>query len=322
MSTIRKMLARTKTFFNAQGQGMKAPRRLFWVAFLLRLLYMTLAHTYRIRVYEDHFNFAWEAGRIARALASGYGYADPFANIVLAHTGPTSWLPPLYPLLISAVFKLFGIYTAASAWVLLAINCALSAATAMAVWEIAARCYGNRVAVWAGWLWALHPAAMQYAVRWLWEMSLTTALFAWIIVLALRMRAIQKQPNAANAPPSSQTAQWALFGLAWGLIALSNSTLLLFLPVCGLWILIGNWRHPATRLPGLRGAALAALIFIACITPWTLRNYVVFHTFIPLRGNFGAELYMGDGPGSTGLLRVYDHPHVAPRAAQALRISG
>ena len=305
-----KMLARAKVFFNAQGDGVKAPWRLFWVAFLVRLLYMTLAHTYRIRGYEDHFNFAWEAGRIGKALATGYGYADPFSNIVLAHTGPTAWLPPLYPLLIAAVFQLFGIYTAASAWVLLAINCAFSAVTALAVWEIGARCYGRRVAVWAGWLWTLHPAAMQYAVRWVWEMSLTTALFAWVIVLALRMRGIGSEDKTKKS--SSQVGQWSAFGLAWGLIALSNSTLLLFLPVCGVWILMGSWHQPGRRLQGVRGATLAALIFLACITPWTLRNYAVFHTFIPLRGNFGAELYMGDGPGSTGLLMVYDHPHVAP----------
>ncbi len=46
--------------------------------------------------------------------------------------------------------------------------------------------------------------------------------------------------------------------------------------------------------------------------PWTVRNWKAFHTFIPLRGNLGAELYMGDGPGSTGLLMSFDHPHVAP----------
>jgi hypothetical protein len=309
-----KMLARAKHFFNTQGDGVKAPWRLFWVAFVVRLLYMTLAHTYRIRGYEDHFNFAWEAGRIAKALVTGYGYADPFSNVVLAHTGPTAWLPPLYPLLIGAVFKVFGIYTAISAWVLLAINCAFSALTALAVWEIGARCYGVRVAVWSGWLWTLHPAAMQYAVRWVWEMSITTALFAWVIVLALRMRGIAPESSTTHPinAPSTRTAQWALFGLAWGMIALSNSTLLLFLPVCGVWILMGSWRQPESRWQGIRGAALAALIFIACITPWTLRNYSVFHTFIPLRGNFGAELYMGDGPGSTGLLMTYDHPHVAP----------
>jgi hypothetical protein len=33
---------------------------------------------------------------------------------------------------------------------------------------------------------------------------------------------------------------------------------------------------------------------------------------VPARGNFGAELYLGNGPGSTGLLMEYDHPIQAP----------
>jgi hypothetical protein len=328
------MLARARRFFDVQGDGMRATSRVFWVAFGVRLLYMTVAHTYRIRGYDGHFNFGFEAGRIAKALVTGYGYSDPFANAVLAHTGPTAWLPPLYPLLVAAVFRVFGIYTATSAWVLLAINCVFSAATAMAVWEIGARCFGHRVALWSGWLWALYPAAMQYAVRWVWETSITTAIFAWVIVLALRMRGIAPASesdvlrstfsvhhSSAQQPTNNgqrttnneqRTTSWTLFGLAWGVIALSNSTLLLFLPACAIWLLIGAWPQRSVRLKALAGAILAALIVATCIAPWTWRNWQAFHTFIPLRGNFGAELYMGDGPGSTGLLMTYDHPHVAP----------
>jgi hypothetical protein len=54
------------------------------------------------------------------------------------------------------------------------------------------------------------------------------------------------------------------------------------------------------------------LILIACIAPWTWRNWEVFHAFIPLRGNLGAEMFMGNGPGSTGLLMEYDHPFQSP----------
>ncbi|MBV8113728.1 MAG: hypothetical protein JO300_03235, partial [Silvibacterium sp.] len=75
---------------------------MFWTALAVRILVITLGHTYRIRTFQDHFQFGWEMGRVARALATGYGYADPFVG----HTGPTAWVPPLYPLLMAAVFKL------------------------------------------------------------------------------------------------------------------------------------------------------------------------------------------------------------------------
>jgi hypothetical protein len=298
------MLTRLKLFFNPPARGLRAPWRIFWVAFAIRVVYMTLAHTFRLRPAEDHFQFGWEAARIARALVHGFGYSDPFANSIVPHTGPTAWLPPLYPLLIAAVFKLFGVYTLTSAWVILTINSAFSAATAMATYEIAARCYGRRVALWSAWIWALYPAAMQYAVRWVWEMSVTTALFAWVIVLSLRMRGIGEPESPQTDRNRRLTTQWVVFGLLWGLIALSNSTLLIFLPINGLWILMGLSRRPHVVVD----VVLAALVFLACIAPWTIRNERVFHTFIPLRGNFGAELYMGNGPGSNGLLMEYDHP--------------
>jgi len=307
------MLARLKAFFNPSQQSRRAPWRIFWVGFLVRVLYLTLAHTYRIRPAEGHFQFGWEAARIAQAMVHGFGYSDPFSNAFLAHTGPTAWLPPLYPLLVAAVFKLFGVYTLQSAWVLLTLNSAFSAATALAVWEIGARCFNRRVALWSAWLWALYPAATQYAVRWVWETSLTTALFAWLLVLALRMRNIgSTQPPTIDPQLTTRNSQlttsWALFGLLWGLIALSNSTLLIFLPICGVWIVLGTWRCPHA----LRDATLAGFIFLACISPWTWRNWLVFHAFIPMRGNLGAELYMGNGPGSTGLLMEYDHPFRSP----------
>ncbi len=325
----KRMLARPKSFFNpVTADALRAPRRIFWVGFVVRVLYITLAHTYRIRPAEDHFQFGWEAGRIARALITGYGYSDPFANAYLAHTGPTAWLPPLYPLLLAGIFKVFGVFTPASAWVLFAIQSAFSAATALATYEIAARCFNRRVALWSAWIWALYPAAMQYAVRWPWEMTITTALFSFTLVLALRMRGIDSctlqvagcqlsdraapagvlggaQPKTSNLQPATS---WLLFGLLWGLIALSNSTLLIFLPVCGIWILMGTWSRPHA----LRDATLAAIACLACIAPWTLRNWQVFHTFIPLRGNLGAELYMGNGSGSNGLLMEYDHPFQSP----------
>jgi hypothetical protein len=308
------MLARLKSFFNPPTQDpFRAPMRIFWVGLLVRVLYLTLAHTFRIRPAEDHFQFGWEAGRIARALVTGYGYSDPFANAFLAHTGPTAWLPPLYPLLLAGIFRVFGVFTLKSAWVLFAVQSAFSAATALATYEIAARCLNRRVARWSAWIWALYPAAMQYAVRWPWEMTITTALFSFVLVLALRMRGVgRSSESSVIGYQDGRAGQWVLFGVLWALIALSNSTLLIFLPVCGVWILMGTWRG----MRSLLGPVLAAVVFLACIAPWTIRNQQVFHSFIPLRGNFGAELYMGNGPGANGLLMEYYHPFQDPRQLQ------
>lgn len=297
-------------------------RLIFWAGFLLRVLVITFAHTYRIRLLQDHFQFGWEMGRVARALATGYGYADPFVG----HTGPTAWVPPLYPLLLAAVFKLFGVYTAKSAWIILTIDSIFSAATAPLIYKIAARCYNRKVAVWSAWLWALYPAAMQYAVHWVWEMCLTAFLFAAVLLLALKMRSImprdperepgsvrvnpgicEPDPEEIRAIPNQTLVQWLLFAVLWGLIALSNPSLLLFLPACGIWILFAA--RPLSV--GFRNAAIAALLFLAILAPWTIRNARVFHIFVPLRDNLGAELEAGSGPGSNGFPVMATLPLVA-----------
>ena len=280
---------------------------LFWVAFLVRVLYITLAHTYHLRTGQDHFAFGYEMGRVAQALVTGHGYANPF----IGHTGPTTWVPPLYPLLLAGVFKIFGVYTLRSAWVILAINCFFSALTTLTTYEIAARCFNRRVAVWAAWIWALYPAAMQYAVRWVWDMTVSTWLLSLILVAALRMRRIGEDQRASlelSSDDGRTLRRWLIFGVLWGLLALSNPSLLLFLPACGLWVLHGtrNLRRQVVF------ASISALVFVLCISPWIIRNALAFHRFIPMRANFGAELYLGNGPGAMGFLMEYNHPYEAP----------
>jgi len=301
------MLRRVRAFFTLEGVGGGTPWRIFWVGLIIRLLYITLAHTYRVRPTRDHFEYGWEAGRIARALATGYGYSDPFVG----HTGPTTWLPPLFPLLLAGVFKVFGVYTAASAWVTLAIDSVFSAGIALPVYEIAHRCFDQRpdndmrarhVALWSGWLWALYPAAMQFAVHWIWDMSISTFLLAWTIVLALRVRGIgDASPSAtAAARESRATRRWAAFGLLWGLIALSNASLLLFLPACGVWMLWGSIGNRGALGKATARAVMAACLLLTCLAPWTWRNWQTFHVLIPTRGNLGAELYASTRASNNG----------------------
>ena len=253
---------------------------------------MTLAHTYRFGTLEDHFHFGWEMGRIARALASGDGFANPFGG----RTGPTAWVPPLYPALMAGVFKIFGIYSPLSAWVMLTLNSLFSAITALAIFEIATRCYGERVATWSAWLWCLHPAAMQFAVRWVWDTSLTAALFAIVLVLTLRMSCVGDGLSCGQ-PASKGLRSWLLLGLLWGLIGFSNSTLLLFLPINIMWLLR---RMPRTKST-VRGAIAAVFVFIFCTSLWTFRNWKVFGTFVPSRSNLGVEMWAWNKPDATGI---------------------
>ncbi len=272
------------------------------VAFVLRVAWILIGHTYKIKPTDENFGFGWEMGRIAASLASGHGFSNQFGP----PTGPTAWEPPLYPYLTAGVFLLFGIYSKASAFVLLTLNSACSALTCVPIFKIARRIFSERVAVGSAWAWALLPNVMFWCTRWIWETSLSALLLAMVIWLTLTL-----EERDGLWP-------WSEFGLLWGVIALNSTSLLSFLPAAGLW---AWYRRAKTGKRSLTGVVLSSMIFFACITPWLVRNYQTFGKFIFVRDNFGAELRLGNGNGADGTLMVYlDPPHdpYAMRQFQAM----
>jgi hypothetical protein len=275
----------------------RAPWVIFWVAFAVRVAAILIGRTYRLPTVMDHFEYGWEVGRIARSLVQGHGYANPFNGV----SGPTAWLSPLYPLVVALGFKLFGVYTHAAAIFVLVCNSAFSAGTALAVYEIAARCFDAKgiarrgakvaapVALWSAWLWALYPAAMQYAVRWIWEMSLTAFLFAWAVVVVLRLRGVGEEQGLGIRDLG--LGLWVWLGVLWGLITLSNASLLLCLPAMMVWVAWPELRRRRLGARTIGGAALTCVSFAVVLAPWVVRNEIVLHAFVPTRSNLGVELY-------------------------------
>jgi hypothetical protein len=264
----------------------------FWmviVAFVLRFGWIVVAHTYKFKTLDDNFSFGWEMGRIGRSLAQGQGFSNPFSST----TGPTAWEPPLYPFLIGGVFKLFGIYTHASAVVLLTLNSFFSALTCIPIFLITKRCFSEKLAIWSAWLWAVMPPVMYWCTRWVWETSLAALLLALIFWLTLDLE------------ESDGVRPWLEFGLLWAVAGLTNTSLLAFLPASGLWAWCRRWKRGKTSLAGV---AVASLTFVTCLAPWIARNSQTFGQLMFLRSNFGAELRIGNGPGADGTWREYLHP--------------
>lgn len=268
--------------------------RVLWItviAFLLRFVAILITHQYKVRVTEDNFGFGWEMGRIAKAIATGEGFSSPFVEF---HTGPTAWEPPLYPYLTAGVFKIFGIYTRTSAFVLLLINSFFSALICIPLFYVARRIFGLKVAKWSAWTWALLPYAMYWAVKWIWETSITQFLLVTLMLITLQLEEIENNYR-----------RWALWGFLWGCVALTNPSLLSLLPCFGLWLAYRRMRrHKNWFVP----SALAAIIFFATISPWLIRNYEAFGHFVFIRSNFGAEFRMGNGPNAQGIWMSWLHP--------------
>ena len=73
----------------------------FTVALLTRVFLVTVKH--------PGFPPSWggEMSSVAHALAQGHGYSSPY----WIDTGPTALVPPVYPFLLSLVFRGFGNHT-------------------------------------------------------------------------------------------------------------------------------------------------------------------------------------------------------------------
>jgi hypothetical protein len=264
------------------------------VALLARLALMTIGHTYRFSPRDGYFGFGWETGRIARAIALGHGFSDPFHG----STGPTAWIAPIYPYFLAGVFKIFGVYSNASAWVALAVNSIFSALTCATVYYIGREVFGprSRVPLWAAWTWALLPSQMFWAIRFAWETSLSAYLLSVVVLLMLRHER------------DADLRDWLWFGALWGIIALSSPALLSLLPFFAIWWIM----QQPSRGVSLRHASMAALLFVAINLPWMVRNYETFGKPVFIRGNFGAELRMGNGPGADGYWMFWQHPTQDP----------
>ena len=258
---------------------------MFGVALALRLLVM--AYLYPLQLALDrgggHWPFGYETGKIAASIAGGHGFSSP----LFVPTGPTAWMTPVYPCLMAGVFKLFGVYSTASALVMLTFNALTSALTCLPIFFFARRSFGGRLGAqagerpgeWAGWIWALFPYAIYWPMSRIWDTWLATLLLAILFCMALRLA----ETNRAR--------EWIGFGALSGFAALTDPAVLSVLPFLALWALWRLHRRRMRWFPAAIGCALAAILVIS---PWVVRNYRVFHKFIPLRDNFGLALRVGN----------------------------
>ena len=229
-------------------------------------------------------------GRLARSIAQGHGFSSPTD----LDSGPSAWTAPVYPYLLGWIFKVFGVYSAASAWMVLAFNSIFAALTCWTIFLIAERIFGNTVARWSAWAWAVFPYLIYWPVRVVWEASFSTFLLTLAFWLAMSM---------ADAT-STKRRDWIWFGLLWGLIALTNTALIILLPFLLGWMLF----LPQIKSPNFVGAAICLAVFVICLVPWTIRNYSTFGRFILIRDNLPLELYEANNNSSSGLWTRSEHP--------------
>lgn len=283
--------------------GRSARSSLIWMVFValaIRLVVMVFLLPEQLDPSRDHWHFGYETGRIARSIVQGKGFSSP----LFAETGPTAWMSPVYPYIVAGVFKLFGIYTTASAVVLLSLNALTSALTCIPIFFIARRTFGERAAKWAGWGWVFFPYAVYFPVERIWETWLATLLLTVLFFCALHLGDGSGEDGyeADRSAAGRVWRNWIGFGLLAGLAALTCPAIVSVLPFLGGWIC---YRLHRRRQAWLRPATVAALAFMLFVSPWFIRNYTTFHRFIPFRDNMGMVLRLGT-KGATNHWAAYE----------------
>jgi 4-amino-4-deoxy-L-arabinose transferase-like glycosyltransferase len=219
--------------------------------------------------------FQNEVGNVASALAQGKGFCCLFRQA----TGPTAWLDPVYPLIITGIFKVLGTFTLPSFYAAVLFNCVCSALATIPLFHAGKRIGGQATATVAGWIWAIFPSGIILPFAWIWDTSLAVLLAAALLWSTLRLK------------DSNRALDFALYGLLWGFSLLTNPALGALLPFLLGWILYQRRDRRGERLR--LGLMTIGVLVLLCL-PWTARNYAQFHRAIPLRSNFPYELWSGN----------------------------
>ncbi len=221
----------------------------------------------------DHIH-CWEQGNVARALLAGRGFGSPFVSDQLSAV-----MPPVFPVIVAVAFKLFGVHNPTSIFAVHAFNCLISALACIPLYLIARRSFGERVARWTVWGWAVNPYGIYFAAAWAWSTHLLLFCLLWLIYLAQEMEV------------SPRLGLWAGFGLLAGFAGLTEPSVLLVVPFL---MALAAWRLMKAGKQWLAPGLIASVVLAATISPWMIRNALVFHRFIPMRDSMGLELWMGN----------------------------
>jgi 4-amino-4-deoxy-L-arabinose transferase-like glycosyltransferase len=201
--------------------------------------------------------------RHAVSIGDGHGMADSF----LPHGGPSALRPPAYPYLLGGVFAVSGdSYTAGRL-----AGALLGVLTVALIGVIAQLLWTSRAAIVAMVLAAVYPPLVLLSGTLLSE-SLGLPLVLGIVALVLAHRDAPRPPWVGP-----------VVGLLFGLALLDRPALVMF----GVPLVVGLWGRPWPTWRAARTPASALAVAALAIVPWTIRNAIEFHDFVPISTQSG-----------------------------------
>jgi 4-amino-4-deoxy-L-arabinose transferase-like glycosyltransferase len=188
---------------------------------------------------------------------------------------PSAHREPIYPLFVAGIYKVFGESRAAVHWIQAIVGagtCAL--ACLMAGYLVRSR----YAALLCGLMASVYPPFLLDIQTILSETLATFILLAAMLLVVIGWR-------------EERRAMILWGGVLLGLATLTRSASLMYVPILAFGILVFM---PGRRVARLATAAALCAVFLAVLSPWMIRNYVVFNRFIPVGVNGGIVLFYGN----------------------------
>jgi 4-amino-4-deoxy-L-arabinose transferase-like glycosyltransferase len=186
---------------------------------------------------------------------------------------PTVDRAPLWPAIIAAIYGALGAHDRTVRLFLSVVG----SCTCVLTYLFAKDLFHKRIGIFAGLLAAIYPFLFLYDA-WLYSESLYIFL---LLAFCYTLYHLQRAPGRGKM---------LLGGILLGLLSLTRPNGLAILALFLVWAFI-IWR--AKLLPRrdvIRSAVIVTLVSLVLVTPWTIRNYAVTHTLVPVAVGDGKVL--------------------------------
>src|SRR5271157_5271325 len=218
---------------------------------------------------SEYDSYAWN-------LAQGHGYSGISPDVkkpdgqLLEH--PTAYRSPGTSVLWAGLYWTFGHRYS----IVRIFQCVLDSLTILLIYGIGRKCFSDTVALLAAAIYAVWPTALLYSSQLMSE-PLFTFLFCCFILFSLQFAERPSWPRSIAA------------GVLLGLAMLTRGNAVLMVALMIPWSVWQFRRIPRMVVRGLSISFVALVMLV----PWTIRNYCVFHAFIPFQTGGGDVLLGG-----------------------------